>query len=72
MVLPGALRARLAVDEVVSTLMLNFIAVDLTSWLVNGPLLARGSANSATPPIAPAAELPRLLPPTSLHLGFPA
>ena len=32
--------------------MLNFIAIDLTSWLVNGPLLARGSANSATPPIA--------------------
>ena len=50
--------------------MLNFIAIDLTSWLVNGPLLARGSANSATPPIAVDAELPRLLPPTTLHLGF--
>ena len=70
MILPGALRARLAVDEVVSTLMLNFIAIDLTSWLVNGPLLARGSANSATPLIGAAAELPRLLPPTSLHLGL--
>jgi general nucleoside transport system permease protein len=70
MVLPGALRTRLGVDEVVTTLMLNFIAVDLTSWLVNGPLLARGSANSATPPIGAAAELPRLLPPTTLHIGF--
>ncbi len=67
---PGILRARLGVDEVVTTLMLNFIAIDLTSWLVNGPLLARGSANSATAPIAAAAELPRLLPPTTLHLGF--
>jgi ABC-type uncharacterized transport system permease subunit len=67
---PGILRARLGVDEVVTTLMLNFIAVDLTSWLVNGPLLARGSANSATAPIAAGAELPRLLPPTTLHLGF--
>jgi len=67
---PGILRARLGVDEVVTTLMLNFIAVDLTSWLVNGPLLARGSANSATAPIAINAELPRLLPPTTLHLGF--
>jgi ABC-type uncharacterized transport system permease subunit len=67
---PGILRARLGVDEVVTTLMLNFIAVDLTSWLVNGPLLARGSANSATAPIAVGAELPRLLPPTTLHLGF--
>jgi ABC-type uncharacterized transport system permease subunit len=67
---PGLLRARLGVDEVVTTLMLNFIAIALTSWLVNGPLLARGSANSATPMIAPNGELPRLLPPTTLHLGF--
>lgn len=67
---PGLLRARLGVDEVVTTLMLNFIAIDLTSWLVNGPLLARGSANSATAPISAAAELPRLLPPTTLNLGF--
>ena len=67
---PGLLRARLGVDEVVTTLMLNFIAVDLTSWLVNGPMLARGSANSATPQIVSNAELPRLLPPTTLHLGF--
>jgi len=68
---PGLLRARLGVDEVVTTLMLNFIAIDLTSWLVDGPLLARGSANSATPLIGAAAELPRLLPPTTLNLGFP-
>ena len=67
---PGLARARLGVDEVVTTLMLNFIAVDLTSWLVNGPLLVRGSANSATRAIDAGAELPRLLPPTALHLGF--
>lgn len=70
LVAPGLLRARLGVDEVVTTLMLNFIAIDLTSWLVDGPLLARGSANSATPQIVAAAELPRLLPPTTLNLGF--
>ena len=67
---PGVLRTRLGVDEVVTTLMMNFIASGLTSWLVNGPLLARGSANSATPAIGANAELPRLLPPTTLHLGF--
>ena len=67
---PGLLRARLGVDEVVTTLMLNFIAIGLTGWLVDGPLLARGSANSATPQVAAAAELPRLLPPTTLNLGF--
>jgi general nucleoside transport system permease protein len=67
---PGVLRARFGVDEVVTTLMLNFVAVDLTNWLVNGPLLARGSANSATAPVVAAAELPRLLPQATLHLGF--
>jgi len=67
---PGVLRASLGVDEVVTTLMLNFIAIGLTGWLVNGPLLARGSANSATPLIAANAELPRLMPPTTLNLGF--
>jgi len=70
LIAPALARARLGVDEVVTTLMLNFIAIDITSWLVNGPLLARGSANSATSPIGAAAELPRLLPPTTLHLGF--
>ena len=36
LIAPGLLRARLDVDEVVTTLMLNFIAIDLTSWLVTG------------------------------------
>ncbi|MBN9507522.1 MAG: ABC transporter permease, partial [Alphaproteobacteria bacterium] len=67
---PALLRARLGVDEVVTTLMLNFVAIGLTGFLVNGPLLARGSANSATPMIAPAARLPPLLPFTTLSAGF--
>lgn len=70
MVGPGLLRSRLGVDEVVTTLMLNFIAIGVTSWLVNGPLLARGSANSATPEIVAAAELPHLIPGFELHIGF--
>jgi ABC-type uncharacterized transport system permease subunit len=68
---PGVLKARLGVDEVVSTLMLNFIAVNLCAFLVNGPLLAPGAANSATRTIVAAAELPRLLPPSTLNLAFP-
>lgn len=70
LIFPGLLRARLGVDEVVTTLMLNFIAIDLTSWLVDGPLLARGSANSATPQIVAAAELPRLVLGGTLNFGF--
>jgi general nucleoside transport system permease protein len=57
---PAFLRARLGVDEVVSTLMLNFVAIGLASWIVNALLLAKGTANSASSPIAPQAELPGL------------
>jgi general nucleoside transport system permease protein len=70
MLVPGLLKARLDVDEVVTTLMLNFVAISLTAYLVNGPLLAPGSANSATPMIDAAARLPRLLPPSTLNAGF--
>lgn len=70
MLVPGLLKARLDVDEVVTTLMLNFIAVSLTAYLVNGPLLAPGAANSATPMVAEAARLPKLLPPSTLNAGF--
>jgi simple sugar transport system permease protein len=70
MVIPGLLKSRLDVDEVVTTLMLNFIAVSLTAWLVNGPLLAPGSANSATPMISAAARLPKLMRGSTLNAGF--
>lgn len=65
---PTVLRVRLGVDEVVSTLMLNFVAVGLASWIVNALLLARGTANSASSPIAARAELPVLG--GDLTLGF--
>jgi simple sugar transport system permease protein len=67
---PGLMRAYWRVDEVVTTLMINFVAVGVTAWLVNGPLLAPGLANSATPLIAEAAQLPRLLPPSTVHAGL--
>jgi ABC-type uncharacterized transport system permease subunit len=68
--IPGWLLARLEVDEVVSTLMLNFIAVAITGYLVNGPFLSRQSGNNVTPPVHEAAELSRLMPPATLHSGF--
>lgn len=67
---PGILLAKWDVDEVVSTLMLNFIAVAITGYLVNGPLLSPQSGNNVTPLIHQAAYLPRLMPPSTLHAGF--
>ncbi len=67
---PGWLLARFEVDEVVSTLMLNFIAAAITGYLVNGPLLSASAGNNMTPAIHDAAHLPRLMPPSTLHAGF--
>jgi len=68
---PALLRARLGVDEVVTTLMLNYVAILLTSYLVNAHFLAPGVANSMSPLIADQAKLPSLFPPSQLTVGFP-
>ena len=62
--------AKFEVDEVVSTLMLNFIAIAITGYLINGPLLSPTSGNNVTPVIHELAKLPRLMPPSTLHGGF--
>lgn len=67
---PALLRWRWQVDEVVTTLMMNFIVAGITGWLVQSVLLAPGQANSATEFVSPAAELSRLAPPTQLNAGL--
>lgn len=67
---PGYLLAHFEVDEVVSTLMLNFVALGIAGYLVNGPLLSELSGNNVTPLVHEVAQLPRLLPPSTLHAGF--
>ncbi|QIM16789.1 ABC transporter permease [Leucobacter insecticola] len=67
---PALLRTWLGVDEVVSTLMFNFIVVGLTAWLVQSFFLAPGQANSATAYLAETAELAPLVPPGQLSIGF--
>jgi simple sugar transport system permease protein len=69
-VVPGYLKARWEVDEVVTTLMLNFVAINLTSYLVNGPFLAVGTANSMSPLVAPQARLASLASPSQMTIGL--
>jgi general nucleoside transport system permease protein len=67
--LPGWLKARWNVDEVVVTLMFNYVVAGLASWLVTSFLQAPGIANSATPLVAKGAWLPDVLPPYALTAG---
>ena len=66
----AALRVRFHVLEVISTIMLNFVAAYLVSYLVRGPLQEPTRVYPQTPSISIAAQLPRLGPTTRLHMGF--
>jgi simple sugar transport system permease protein len=75
-VLPGLLKVRRGVHEVISTILLNWVAIHLVhGWLVAGPLAAAGGGASVsvagTEPISRAAWLPRLFAGSRLDLGFP-
>lgn len=69
----GYLKAYLNVSEVLSTVMLNYIAVYVMNLLLKGPMidpaqLEMGSLIPQTARIPRIADLPRLIP-TRLHLG---
>ncbi len=67
--LPVWLKLRFGVIEVISTLLLNFVAVSLVSYMVQGPLQERGRIYPQSDAIAEAARLP-LWPGSRLHAGL--
>lgn len=68
-VIPVVLKVRFGVLEVISTLLLNFVAEAWVSFLVQGPLQETRRSYPQSDPISVAAQLP-VLPGSRLHLGF--
>jgi general nucleoside transport system permease protein len=69
----GLLKARTGAHEVIVTIMLNFVALYLISFLLRTPgaLQAPGSSNPKTAPMLDTAIFPKLLGPSyNLHAGF--
>lgn len=66
----GALRAWRDVPEVISTIMLNFIALFWLSALIRGPLKNPGSGLPESAEIVETAHLPRLFEGMRLHAGL--
>ena len=66
----AVLRTRFHVLEVISTIMLNFVALYLVSYLVRGPLQEPTHIYPQTSSIVDAARLPRFGSATRLHYGF--
>ena len=73
--IPGALKAYFNVNEILSTVMMNAIAVQLMNYLLGGPMMdpQQAAALGKLPETArldSAYHLGRLMPPTRLHSGL--
>ncbi|WP_440708460.1 ABC transporter permease [Herbiconiux sp. YIM B11900] len=70
--LAGLLKARTGAHEVIVTIMLNYVAFYLISYLLRTPILqAPGSNNPKSPPLDSTAVFPQILGPQfNLNFGF--
>ena len=68
---PTLLKLNFGVDEVVTTLLLNFIILQFVSWMLEGPMQdPMGMGWPQTVAVAEAGELPKIVPRTRLHYGL--
>ena len=68
--IPSLLKARYDVSEVITTIMFNYIGLNLIGWLVRGPIKDASQAEPQSFAIARQAFMPSILPGTRLHFGF--
>jgi len=59
--IPGVLKAYADANEIITTIMLNFIAIGVVGWLVEGPFRGEGQRAPNTDRIPEYVELPRLV-----------
>ena len=71
LLMPTLLKARYQVDEVVTTLLLNFIILLFVSYMLEGPLKDPQSLGwPQSRPVAPAGIIPIMITKSRLHYGF--
>lgn len=59
--LPGVLKAYGGANEIITTIMLNFIAIGFVGWLVQGPFREEGSSAPNTEPLPENVALPQVI-----------
>ncbi len=69
--IPAFLKTKLKVDDVVSTLLLNYVMIHIMGSLLFGPLQQPGSSWPRSSAIIEAAVYPILLARSRFHLGIP-
>lgn len=67
---PGLLRAYKGFNEIVVTMLLNYVAILLVSYFVQGPIKDPAGYFPQSRPIAATSKLHTILPGTHLHSGF--
>ena len=70
----GVLKARFGVNEILTTIMMNAIAVQLSNFLLRGPMIdpkeiVSGTLLAQSARLPETSWLPRLIPQTLLHAG---
>jgi general nucleoside transport system permease protein len=66
---PAVLTARFGLNEIITTVMMNYLAFNLVSWLVKGPFKAPEIVTAQTKQIPVSDRLPDL-PWTDIHIGL--
>lgn len=67
--IPGYLKAFHGTNEVIITLLMNYVGIDLVSYFVSGPMMAEGAPYPYSPAIREDLWLPLLMPRTDAHVG---
>lgn len=67
--IPAVLKAYRDINEVIVTLLLNYVAINLVSYAVSGPIMAPDAPYPYSPEVARSLWLPYIMPQTDAHLG---
>src|SRR5438132_2031974 len=67
--IPAALKVRFGVNEIIVTVLFNFVVLLLISYLLHGPIKGNGF-NPYSPEIFQTSQLPIILSHTRLHAGI--
>jgi ABC-type uncharacterized transport system permease subunit len=68
--LPAVIKAKFGVDEIIITIMLNYIVLYFLSWLLSGPWKDPNHYYEQSPIILEKAQFPIFIAHSRLHLGF--
>jgi simple sugar transport system permease protein len=68
--IPGYLKARHDINEIITCIFMHFIGIFLIEYMTSGPLFEPGAPAAMSPEIKKSAQLPIIIPNTDVHLGL--